>query len=264
MEEAGGNWQEVRSKKKKKNWAEVAATAPAAKAKGKGKAAPQPAQPKPKVQWPRTKSSGAAADPPAATTASGISNSGAADPPAATTESGQPVATDLSAPQVSSPGPAQQFTPTAATDRGFVTCPRCGMVLKGGAAALRQHQATSSRCLATAGEEGPGSGRTPCPHGCGKMIAFGDAWALTQHESFCVAFNRQQRERERFSYPASREDRWPHSSQSWSSSWSWDSHQSQRPSYWHDESQRWGSGYWVWCRYTDNPWSQSKSWSGDY
>ena len=55
------------------------------------------------------------------------------------------------------------------------------------AGALRKHQENSSRCLQAQGWLS--WCRTPCPHGCGRLIATGDAWALQQHLQHCPALS---------------------------------------------------------------------------
>lgn len=61
-------------------------------------------------------------------------------------------------------------------------CPICNKFVRGGASALRAHQAASSTCLAMAGDAA--YGREPCEF-CGKMLAANDHWAKKQHSVFC-------------------------------------------------------------------------------
>lgn len=175
------------------------------------------------------------------------------------------------------------FLAVAGVDTGprrCLVCPICGHQLKGGVAALRLHQASSSRCLAAAGKAA--AGRRLCPHGCGKQIAFDDAWALAQHEQFCIALADQPptqwqvsvRQRDQAPWPnhwprRQSPSEWEWENQGWSSYWEnqrwpsywerWRSWENQRwPSYW--ENQRWPS-YWEhrpW-RWDDNDW-QSSHW----
>ena len=61
-------------------------------------------------------------------------------------------------------------------------CPICHKFIRGGRWQLRCHQLTSSRCLAASGQAVAAT--EPCRH-CGKTLAAGDAWALTQHSQHC-------------------------------------------------------------------------------
>ena len=73
-------------------------------------------------------------------------------------------------------------------------CNICGHRLKGGAAALSEHQKHSSKCRYRQGLL-PGhtrGGRSLCPHGCGRTVATQDDWALQQHEWFCTALLQRQ------------------------------------------------------------------------
>ena len=67
-----------------------------------------------------------------------------------------------------------------------VRCRHCGKLCNH-AGALRKHQENSSRCLQAQGWLS--WSRTPCPHGCGRLIATGDAWALQQHLQHCPALS---------------------------------------------------------------------------
>ena len=116
----------------------------------------------------------------------------------------QPSVTDSAA---TGTQPAQQSDPSGSTGQfqffppppppapmfgtPVLTCMICGQNMKGGFQALLAHQTTSSRCRARQGLQGPCSGRSPCPHGCGRSVAHQDAWALAQHERFCTAFKSQ-------------------------------------------------------------------------
>lgn len=70
-----------------------------------------------------------------------------------------------------------------------MTCPVCQRFIRGGRAALNQHQFTSSTCAAAAGERE--FGREPCQY-CGKMLAAGDEWAARQHAAYCPGQRQQQ------------------------------------------------------------------------
>ena len=79
--------------------------------------------------------------------------------------------------------------PPPASGALTTVCNICGHRLKGGAAALIEHQKYSSRCRYQQGllPGHTGGGRSPCPHGCGCTVATHDDWALQQHEWFCKA-----------------------------------------------------------------------------
>ena len=65
-----------------------------------------------------------------------------------------------------------------------IRCPICQHVLKGHAngAALKEHQANSSKCLRAQGKIRVD--KEPCQY-CGKPIAASDRWARVQHSYYC-------------------------------------------------------------------------------
>ena len=69
---------------------------------------------------------------------------------------------------------------------GFERCPTCSRFIRGGRWALRQHQLSSSGCIAA---RTGAPARQPC-YLCGKMLAAGDHWARTQHSRFCPGSRR--------------------------------------------------------------------------
>lgn len=208
------------------SWAKVAAMAPKSggkAAKGGCKAKPATAVmalPPPKA-FPKGGAPPAASEPVGAAGPSGPANqvmataaaaapSADSAPPVTTPAATAPAAPPVSAPPVSTPAATQPSATAAATGTQpaqqqslccfsapppppmsfgspVLTCMICGQNMKGGFHALLAHQATSSRCRARQGLQGPTSGRSPCPHGCGRTVAHQDPWALAQHERFCTA-----------------------------------------------------------------------------
>ena len=238
-------WVEVVRKKTKKQLA-------LAKAKAVPKAQTQAA---PKAQGKPAQTSGAEGSQPFATTL--VDNSSQVAAATASTAALQWWASD------SIPAQQQPHTNAAATgeDGGFCICPICQAILKGGAPALRMHQASSSKCWAAAAGY-KGAGRSFCPHGCGKKIASDNDWALAQHEQFCVKLNQWPRQQ---SSSHDSQSSWP-GHQNWSSSshdkqWADDRWSSRRrqtnPSHW-QHSQRWG--YWAWVSVT--PWRDDDDYDG--
>eukprot|EP00435_Cladocopium_sp_Y103_P075199 s366_g55.t1 len=188
--------------------------------------------------------SAASAPPPKAFLAASASadSAGPAAPPAPTlAATAQPSATDSAA---TGAQPAQQSGPSGNTGQFSApeppprvfgtpafTCMICGQSL------LASHQATSSRCRPRQGLQGPCSGRTQCPHGCGRTVAHQDPWALAQHERFCTALNRQARQ-PTTADPADMND-------DWQDEWYYRGWGPSQDSNWQSD-QRWGnrSSYW--------------------
>ena len=88
------------------------------------------------------------------------------------------------------PGP----TPNKGVDadleaNGFIRCPICQHVVRGGRWALRQHQLASSKCQHAASLMP--AAREQCAN-CGRWIAAGDSWAKRQHAHHCHHGHRRQ------------------------------------------------------------------------
>lgn len=131
---------------------------------------------------------------------------------------------------------------------GFQRCPTCSRFVRGGRWALRQHQFSSSGCIAA---RTGAAAKEPC-YLCGKMLAAGDHWARTQHSRSCRGRRPEQGQRAPQAHPTNNwdGDEW-HDSASASANddrayWSWN--ERQEPTNNSDSYQgawRWGQHEWV-------------------